>query len=258
MESYRARQLINIIALVATLVFNWLATTGQINNTSTGELSDKYPVLTTPAGYAFSIWGVIYLGLIAYVIYQALPSQRANARVRGLDRLFVASSLANIGWLLAWHYEQLALSLVVMLALLAVLISIYLRLARSRTQASTTERLVVDLPFSIYLGWISVATIVNATVVLYAAGWNGAPLTPELWAALVLLVGAGLAALIGLRQRDPAYAAVIAWAFAAIVVKQSAMLVVATAAVTAGAAALVMLAALVLRLRRGPGPWRAA
>ncbi|HEU5011306.1 MAG TPA: TspO/MBR family protein [Roseiflexaceae bacterium] len=258
MQSPILRQFLNIVALIAVLVVNGLAAAGVVNNKTTGELSDKYPVLTTPAGYAFSIWSIIYLGLIAFVIYQALPSQRHNPRIRGLDGLFVLNCLTNIGWILVWHYELLWLSIVLMLVILATLIMIYARLARSRSQASTAQVWVVDVPFSLYLGWISVATIVNATVVLYAAGWSGAPLAPAQWAALLLLIGALLAAFFGLRQRDPVYSAVIAWAFAAIVVKQSAMLVVGAAGVLAAVAVIVMLVALVQRLRYGPALARAA
>jgi benzodiazapine receptor len=258
MSSPLLRQFLNIVALVAVLVANGLATAGVVNNKSTVELSDKYPVLTTPAGYAFSIWSLIYLGLIAFAVYQALPAQRFNPRVRALDGPFLLTCLANIGWILVWHYELVALSIVLMLVLLAALIVIYARLARSRTQANTVQRWVVDVPFSLYLGWISVATIVNATVVLYAAGWGGGPLMPEQWAALLLLVGALLAVFFGLRQRDPVYPAVIAWAFAAIMVKQSAMLVVAAAGALAAVAAIIVLVALVQRLRYGPALARAA
>ncbi len=172
--------------------------------------------------------------------------------------MFVLNCLANIGWILVWHYEILSLSIVLMVVILATLIGIYARLARNRSQASMVQRWVVDVPFSLYLGWISVATIVNATVVLYAAGWSGGPLMPEQWAALLLLVGALLAAFFGLRQRDPVYPAVIAWAFAAIVVKQSAMLVVGSAGTLAAVAAIIVLVALVQRLRYGPALAHAA
>src|SRR5690606_32340956 len=130
-----------------------------------------FDVYFVPAGYVFSIWGLIYLGLIAFTVFQALPSQKNNPRLRAVGWWVVLSSLANSIWIFLWHYEQFPLTVVVMLVLLAALIVTYLRLGIGRTNVSTVEKLVVRLPFSIYLGWITVATVANITSLLDYWQW---------------------------------------------------------------------------------------
>jgi translocator protein len=179
------RTILNIGALVAVLVVNWLANALPLNGKDTGQLSDQYPILTVPAGYAFAIWGLIYLGLIGFVVYQSLPCQRGNSRDARITPLFLISCLANIGWLFTWHYEILSLNIVLMLVLLGSLIGIYRLLRADSTHPSNGERWLVWVPFSLYMGWITVATIVNVTVVLYAAGWQD---TGTLGAALASLL----------------------------------------------------------------------
>ncbi len=157
------RQILIVLAVVATIAVNGLANALPINGLQTGEISDSFPVYFTPAGYVFAIWGVIYLGLLAYAVYQALPAQRQSPRLRSIRTLFLVGSLANIAWIFLWHYQLFPLTLVAMLVLLGTLIGIYLRLRIGRTSPPLVERLAVDLPFSIYLGWITVATIANVT-----------------------------------------------------------------------------------------------
>jgi uncharacterized membrane protein YqjE len=207
-----------IIATVATIVMNVLANALPLNGQPTGEISDRFPVLVTPAGYVFSIWGLIYLGLIGYTIYQALPAQRDNARLTAIAPLYMLSCAANIMWLVLWHYNFFAFTEIAMLGLLLALIAIWLRLDR---RATGMEPWLVNTPFSIYLGWISVATIVNTTVVLYNAGLRSASLgvSEQLLTAVLLGVGAALALRMALAFRDIAYALVIAWAFAGIALK---------------------------------------
>ena len=128
------RQIVTIIGVVATILVNALANALPINGQQTGEVSDQFPVYFVPAGYVFSIWGLIYLGLIAFAIFQALPSQRENSRLRSIGGLFAVASLANIAWIFAWHYERFPLSMLFMLILLGSLIGIYLRLGTGRTR----------------------------------------------------------------------------------------------------------------------------
>jgi benzodiazapine receptor len=106
------RTILNIGALVAVLLVNWLANALPLNGKDTGQLSDQYPILTVPAGYAFAIWSLIYLGLLGFALYQSLPSQRDNPRIARITPLFLISCLANVGWLFTWHYEILSLNLV--------------------------------------------------------------------------------------------------------------------------------------------------
>lgn len=234
------RPILNFAALAAVLVVNWMANALPLNGKDTGQLSDQYPILTTPAGYAFSIWGLIYLGLTGFAIYQALPSQRENQRVARITPLFLLSCLANIGWVFTWHYELLSLNLVMMLVLLGSLIGIYRQLRADGAQPSTGERWLVWVPFSLYMGWITVATIVNLTVALYAAGWQNTGTLGAALAALLFVVASAIAVAIARRFEDPAYALVVVWALVAVAMKQAGvMLVAATAVVLAAAVALV-------------------
>ncbi len=216
------RQLITIIGVVATIVVNALANILPINGQQTGEVSDRFPVYFVPAGYVFSIWGLIYLGLVAFAIFQALPGQRENRRLRSIGGLFAVASLANIAWVFLWHYEQFPLTLAVMLVLLASLVGIYLRLGTGRTRATTAETWAVRVPFSIYLGWITVATIANASQLLFVSGWNGWGIAPITWTIIMLAAAVVVAALMALTRRDVAYLGVLVWALIGIALKHAA------------------------------------
>ena len=145
------RQVLVILSLIMTIVVNGSADALLINGQDTGEISDRFDVYFVPAGYVFSIWGLIYLALIGYAIFQALPSQRTNSRLRSIGYLFVLTNIANTTWIFLWHYEYFAASLAVMLVLLLALIAIYQRLNRDDWQPSTAEKWLVKIPFSIYL-----------------------------------------------------------------------------------------------------------
>lgn len=215
------RQGLVIIALAATIFVNYLSNALPINGRTPGEISDSFPVRFTPAGYVFSIWSIIYLGLIAYAIYQALPSQRANPRLRAIGWPFVLSCVANSGWIFAWHYGLYPLSLLIMLVLLGSLITLYTRLYPAYRTVSAAERWTTHIPFRIYLGWITVATVANATIVLYNWGWQGAPLSAETWAALLIYIATVIGFFFALRLRDIAYTLVLVWAFVGIYVAQN-------------------------------------
>ena len=238
------RQWANMLAVIATIIINGLANALPLNGQGTGEISDRFKVFFVPAGYVFSIWGLIYLGLLAFAIYQALPAQRENPRLRSVGYWFVLSCVANITWLFLWHYNQFLLTMFAMLALLACLIITYERLGVGRLKVSAAERWAVQVPFSIYLGWVSVATIANATDVLYDLGWTGSPLSAEVWAVIMLAVALVVGALMAWRRGDAAYLLVFVWAFAGIANKQAATPLVANAAwvATVAAAALALLA----------------
>ena len=220
----------NILATALALVVNVLASALPLNGKNTGAISDQFKVLFVPAGYVFAIWGVIYIGWIAFSIYQALPSQRANARLNRIGWLYALSGVLNAGWLFTWHYELFPLSVVVMLALLVTLIAIYLRLDNGGVQVSAIEKWCVNIPFSVYLGWISVATIANITDLLYYWRWNGWGIMPELWAVIMLVVATALALAMTLTRGDLAFLLVLVWSFVGIAVKQSATPLVANAA----------------------------
>jgi benzodiazapine receptor len=231
-----ARQAAVVAALAATLAVNTLANTLPLNGQTTGEISDRYPLKITPPGYAFSIWGLIYTGMLGYAIYQAMPAQRENPRLRGVGWLFVLSCVGNIGWLVLWHYNRPRLALGAMFGILLALIAINTRLGKP-LQGPLGERLLARLPFSVYLGWISVATLVNASVALYDAGWDGLGIDPQIWTASLLGLGSALGLGMGAARGDATFPLVLAWAFSGIASKQSDSELVAPAAQAATAVA---------------------
>ena len=249
------RQSVNVLAVIATIVINGLANALPLNGQTTGEISDRFQVYFVPAGYVFSIWGLIYLGLIVFAVFQALPAQRDNPRLCRIGYLFAASCLANIVWLFLWHYEQFPLTLLAMLSLLVLLIVIYLRLRIGQVAVSSAEKWLVHVPFSIYLGWITVATIANATSLLEYSNWSGWGVSDEVWAIIMLVAGASIASVVTLTRGDIAYMLVVVWAFVGIAIKHTETPVVATAAwVVTALAVLVLVIGIVLGRRQKQQP----
>jgi hypothetical protein len=250
MKKDTLRQSVNLLAVIATIAINGLANALPLNGQTTGEISDRFQVYFVPAGYVFSIWGLIYVALVAFAVYQALPSQRDNPRLRSMGYLFALSCVANIAWLFLWHYEVFPLTLAAMLSLLLLLIAIYLRLNIGGAQVSTAEKWLVHVPFSIYLGWITVATIANVTSLLDYLKWSGWGISPEAWTVIMLVAGVGIASAVSLTRGDVAYMLVIVWAFAGIAVKHAGTPAVATTAWVTTALVALMLVAGVLSKRR--------
>ncbi|MCS6907104.1 MAG: hypothetical protein RML93_04370 [Anaerolineales bacterium] len=217
------RQAAVVLSIFATLVVNGLANALPLNGLTTGGISDRFRVYFVPAGYVFSIWGLIYLGLIAFAVFQALPAQRENPRLRAIGGWVVLGNIANSAWIFLWHYELFPLTLVAMLVLLLSLIQTYLKLDIGRRKVEWTENLFVHLPFRIYLGWITVATVANVTTVLDYLRWDGFGIAPEIWMSLVLIAVAGIAGAVNLTRHDLAYTLVILWALAGIAVKHAAV-----------------------------------
>ena len=243
----------NIIAFVLTVLVNGLAgSTTLLGGRFTAEISDMYPTLITPAGYVFSIWGVIYILLGIFVVFQALPSEKGKDYQNRIGWLFVLSSLLNIFWLFLWQYEYLSLSVVLMFLLLATLIAIYLRLNIGKSAVSLREKLAVHLPFSVYLGWITIASIANVAVFLVSENWDGFGISQETWATLIIIIALLITLLVIVTRRDVAYGLVIIWALVGIAVKQSEnQNIVMIAEISAIIIAVALVAAiLVTRLRR--------
>lgn len=243
------RQLLTLLAILAAFGINVLANVAPIQGLTIGEISNTFfrEVLITPANYAFAIWGLIYLGLISFGIYQVLPAQRENPRVRQISYLLVLASLAQIAWVFLFQYRLFTLSLVAMLFILLPLIASYLRLRMSNGRISRQEKWFVDIPLSIYLAWISVATIVNVALTLYNLGWNGWGMSPEVWTAIALSAGAAIAATVTIQQADIAFVLVIVWAYIAIAVRQANLLLIAT---TAGGFAIALVLLLIFTVLR--------
>ncbi len=177
----------NILLFILTIIVNSIAgSTTLIGGRDTATVSNNNPTLITPAGYVFSIWGIIYILLGAFVVYQALPRERGSDYHGKIGWLFVFSSLINIAWIFVWQFESLILSVVLIFALLLSLIGIYLRLNIGRSKVKTSERLAVHLPFSVYLGWITIASIADVAITLTAYNWNGFGISSETWAIIVV------------------------------------------------------------------------
>jgi hypothetical protein len=239
-------QILTAVSIVATIVVNILANALPINGQNTGEIADRFKIYFVPDGYVFSIWGVIYIGLIALAVFQALPSQGENPRMRTTGWWIVLGSLANIAWIFLWHYEQFPLTLIAMLALLATLIVTYLRLGIGQTKVSKGETWAVRLPISVYLGWITVATVANATQLLDFFKWNRFGIPAEVWTWIVLSAVLVIAVLMNFSRRDIGFTAVILWALAGISIKHAEVPAVAIASwITFGLVALSMLVAFV-------------
>ncbi len=252
MNKNKIRQLVTVLAILATIVANGLANALPLNGQTTGEISDRFQVYFVPAGYVFSIWGLIYLGLILFAIYQALPGQRDNVRLSRAGYLPALSCVANVAWLFLWHYEQFVLTLVAMLSLLGLLIAIYVRLGIGRAPVPAAERWLVRIPFSVYLGWVTVATIANVTSVLDYLNWGGWGISPEAWTVIMLGAGVGIASAVSLTRGDVAYMLVILWAFVGIAVKHASTPMVAIAAwVATGLVAVMLVVGAIVNRRRG-------
>ncbi len=220
------QKITNTLFLILTLVVNYLSVSLPLNGKTPGQLSDQYPNLFTPAPLTFAIWSVIYSVLIAFAIWQFWPlrdvarKERRETAIQTLGYDFALLSILNMGWLALWHYEQMALSVVVMFSLLTLLIRINRRFFEQPMDANDI-RYFVRLPFGIYLGWISVATVANITALLVSLQWNGFGINPAIWTITVIIIAAVLAALALLRWKNVPYVGAVTWALYGIYSKQS-------------------------------------
>lgn len=217
----------NLVGFVVVVVVNALATTIPLGGMTTGELSDLYPNLFVPAGLTFSIWGIIYLLLGIYVVYGIVFSLRkpqpSDSFIERVGILFLISCIANAGWIFSWQYRVLPLSLVCMLILLLSLIFMYRRVKVGRSGAGLSERYMVHLPMSIYLGWISIATIANVTALLVYYKWNRFGVSEQLWAIVMIAIGVLLGLLMLFYRKDIFYTLVVDWAILGILLKRMAV-----------------------------------
>lgn len=260
MTTDRARQLLVLGSFLFAIALNAAANIVPLNGQTTGEIADRFRVYVQPAGYTFSIWSLIYLGQLAFVLHSLRPSRRDDLLLRRIGLLPVAIALLNGVWIVLWHWEVFPATLGVMVIILLSLIWLYRRAGFEQTARpgsfplGPADRWFVQIPFSIYLGWITVATIANVAVV---GSWAEVPtfgVPPDVIAAAVLAVGLGIAVTVLLRTADLAYGAVIVWAYVGIVVKE---LETGAVVAVAGLSVLVvvgLMAAVVLgRLRLGQG-----
>lgn len=211
-----ARSWITALSVVAAIAVNALAATLPLNGQSTGEISDRFRVYFVPAGYVFSIWGLIYLLWIAFTLYQLVPENARKPRFASLGYWFALSNVLNAAWLVCWHYNQFVLSLVVMVSLLVTLIVCYVRAEVWHVRAGAIERLCVDVMFGTYLGWITVATVANAADVLWFLGWDGWGISPQRWTVALLAISALIGLYMAWEHGDVPFQLVLVWAFVGI------------------------------------------
>jgi hypothetical protein len=206
------------VAILGNIALNYYSNAFPFNGQSMGTVSAKYPTLLTPAGYAFSIWGLIFLALTVYAVWQLLPVQRTNPLPDTLAQPLTLASIATALWVVLFAYERLLLSLLTMLVILGALAITYGR-ARRLVLAGAAPRWT-SVPFALYLGWISVATTINCIIGLQRLGWEPALNVSVLLALLLLAVVVGLGLLMSREFQEMVFPLVVAWALVAIWVAQ--------------------------------------
>jgi len=243
----RLLSLANVVATFLTIIINSLSNTSLIGANTVGEISDVYPTFFTPAGYVFAIWGIIYALLLVFSIYQAFPKQQNAPFLEKISIYYILCSVANIIWIVLWVNNYILFSTILMFLLLISLIIIYRRVDSIGTQMSLRENLAVLLPFSVYLGWITVASIGNVAVTLVSLNWNGWGLSEISWTILMIGVAIAVTLIMIVRKRDIGFSLVLIWALVGILVKQSEMQDI---VLTAGSGAVLIAIALVIQAVR--------
>jgi hypothetical protein len=216
------RQLITVVSILLSILVNTISNIWPPNGVNIGQLSNTLfaDVRVTPANYAFGIWGVIYLGLIALGIFQFQSTERYNPRLQKCGYLLPIACACQCAWIYLFLAGLFPLSVIAMLGILLSLIGMYQRLGIGRERVSQQERWMVRIPISIYLSWISVATIVNIASTLYSINGNNWLLSPNLWTAIMMAVSAAVASIVLVHRQDPAYLIVTIWTLVAIAIRQ--------------------------------------
>jgi len=213
-----------VLTYLAMVTMNVLANALPLNGRRTGDVSDSYPSLFTPAGLTFSIWAVIYLLLGAHVLYQlglfrdSPDTAEQSALLNRVGALFAISSLANTAWVFAWHYDNIPLSVVLIVVILVCLALI--TTALRKVHLTGRRRWFIGVPFSVYFGWTTVAVVANITVLLVSVKWDGFGLSDAAWAVIIVLIAMAIGTATMLRNRDVAYGLVLIWAYIGILIRQ--------------------------------------
>jgi hypothetical protein len=217
------RQITILAAIMGSIAINTLSNIFPLKGVSVGDISNTLfaSVQIIPANYAFAIWGSIYIGLVAFGIYQLQPSQRQNPRLQRSGYLLVLACISQCAWIYLFLDRLFPLSNLAMLGILVPLMLMYQRLGIGQERVSRAERWFVQIPISVYLGWISVATIVNVAIGLYSLKWDGWGLSPTVWTVVMMTIAAIIATAICIQRHDTAYVLVIVWALVAISIRQA-------------------------------------
>lgn len=210
-------KIVSLVSYLGMIVVNTLANALPINGIDTGAVSDLYPNLFAPTGFTFSIWGVIYLLLFVYNIYQfnfslsKEESKKKDQLISFMGPYFILSSIVNILWIFSWHYQLIPLTVILLVVMLLCLIKIATHL--DKENLSLKNKLLIRLPFSVYFGWVTVATIANISVFLVSLNWSGWGIPDYAWTIVVLLVGMAIGLIRLMKDKDIAYGLVFLWAY---------------------------------------------
>lgn len=243
----RLRSVLVVLATIGTIAFNWIAAAGNINGITPAMISDKYPTLVTPAGYAFAIWSLIYTGMAAFSIYQLLPAN--VARFRSIRSLYIMSCALNCGWIYFWHHDQIVICFALIAALSITLLLININLRQSESLA---ESWLVKAPFGVYFGWVTAATIVNFAVMLAYLRVEISSTSQTILAAVLILFAAAFGVIVRFRLTNYFYPLAVAWALTAIAVKQSEQTLIVVAAAVGVIACLIAALSFVMDLKSEP------
>ncbi|MFH6602682.1 tryptophan-rich sensory protein [Maribacter algicola] len=215
--------LLNLFSVILVIAVNYISQAIRINETTIGEVSNKYFNLFTPAGYAFAIWGLIFLGLLGYGIFQVRRaySDKANDFIEQTGYWFTTANLLNCAWVFAFAYEYTGLSVLIMLGILFSLVKIILNTNMERWDAPIGIIAFVWWPICIYSGWIAVATIANIAAYLAKLNWNGGFLSETTWTIIMIVIATVLNLVMIQKRNMREFAAVGVWALFAIYVRHT-------------------------------------
>lgn len=239
----KLRAVLVLVATIGTIAFNWLAAVGYVGGVTPEVISNNYPTLITPAGYAFAIWGLIYLGLAAFSIYQLFPAN--IGRFREIRSLYIMSCALNCAWIFFWHGNQIAVCLAVIAALLFTLLNINIKLRDAESMGDTWA---AKVPFGIYFGWVTAATLVNFAVLLKYLNVQMSPTAATAAAVVLILSAAAMGVFVRIKLSNYVYPLAIAWALTAIAVKQSGQTLIVVASAVGVIACLIACLSFVLNL----------
>jgi hypothetical protein len=219
----RLLAILTIVAILGAIVINGLSNFFPVNGLSIGAIANTIfaNVLITPANYAFAIWGVIYLGLIAFGVYQLSLNRRDHPLIQKLRLPIIWASVFQSIWVFQFQLRNYWVSVAFMMGILISLIVAFLAIHQPGSSISRSEKWYIQVPFSIYFGWISVATIVNVASALYAINWNGWGISPTVWTVIMAVIATLISALMTVHYHSIAFSGVIIWALVAIAVRQT-------------------------------------
>lgn len=251
----KRRAYTNMITFILLLVINGLGNYLPLNNQTTGEIAEKFPIYFIPAAYVFNIWILIYVMLFGFTIFQMLKAQRKNPYIHLVGYWFALSSILNVTWLIFWHYEYFILSLLTIIALLVTLTVIYSNINQQNLRAFFEDKILVKSTFSIYLAWICVATISNFNIMIYVLGWDMFGISLEHFTVLMLLLGTLVASVVTIRNNDVLFSLVFIWAFIGIGYRFSTIIIIESSSWLMSGILTVVIILTLVRKRRKKSPF---